>query len=141
MKMTYDFAARLMNDFFLLACYANGRLPETDEEISTTEQYARDMFLGLTEDWEEVMGEEWEIEEPNSEEEEWCCCDNPNCPDCIGTLDDEPEDECPWDEADCEECNDPECPLNFQYVKTGETDIEELKEAFDRLVRAFSKGV
>lgn len=111
MKMNFSFANRLMNDFFLLACYANGGMPETAEEIADAEQWARDTFLAITSIWEEEMGEEWEIEMDEEEEEEEEC--GGTCPCCYDDEDnlwseEEWEKDCPCchEDCDCGECED-----------------------------------
>lgn len=107
MKMNFSFASRLMNDFVMLAIMANGRIPETAEEVAETEKYARNTFLALTDFWEEEMGEKWEVELDDDDEEE-VEFDNPNCPKDVGTLEKDDDgcvhiscDETSQEEKDC----------------------------------------
>lgn len=114
MKMNFSFANRLMNDFFLLACYANGGMPETAEEIADTEQWAKDTFLTITSVWEEEMDEEWEIEMDEEEEEEEDECGD-TCPCCYDDEDNLWNEEeynrpSPCDQdCDCGECYCGDC--------------------------------
>lgn len=62
MKMSYEFAKRLMDDLTTLAVLANGWELASPLEIAETEDYARAIFLRLCNDWEEEMREKWEIE-------------------------------------------------------------------------------
>lgn len=61
MKMTQQLANDLMDCLCALAISANGRTPETEEEIAMCQEYAQGVFLSLCEDWEETMGEAWEV--------------------------------------------------------------------------------
>ena len=61
MKMTQALANNLMDCLYSLAVAANGRDPKTEEEITMCQEYAEDTFLRLWEQWEETMGESWEI--------------------------------------------------------------------------------
>lgn len=61
MKMSQTFANALMDALATLAICANGRMPETFEEIEATQCYAQNAYLKLCNEWEEVMGEEWEV--------------------------------------------------------------------------------
>lgn len=62
MKMSYEFAKRLMDDLAMLAVLANGREPASALEIAKTEEYARSTFLRLTTEWEDEKHEKWEID-------------------------------------------------------------------------------
>ena len=61
MRMTQKLANDLMDSLAALAISANGRLPETEEEIKSCERYARETFLRLSEEWEQIIGGTWEI--------------------------------------------------------------------------------
>ena len=61
MRMTQKLANDLMDSLAALAISANGRLPETEEEIKSCERYARKTFLCLSEEWEQIIGGTWEI--------------------------------------------------------------------------------
>ena len=61
MRMTQKLANDLMDSLAALAISANGRLPETEEEIKSCERYAKETFLRLGEEWEQTMGGTWEI--------------------------------------------------------------------------------
>ena len=61
MRMTQKLANDLMDSLAALAISANGRLPETEEEIESCERYARKTFLRLSEEWEHTIGGTWEI--------------------------------------------------------------------------------
>ena len=61
MRMTQKLANDLMDSLAALAISANGRLPETEEEIKSCERYARETFLRLCEEWEQTTGGTWEI--------------------------------------------------------------------------------
>ena len=61
MRMTQKLANDLMDSLAALAISANGRLPETEEEIKSCERYARKTFLRLSEEWEQTTGGTWEI--------------------------------------------------------------------------------
>lgn len=62
MKMSYEFAKRLMDDLAMLAVLANGREPASALEIAETEEYARAIFLQLTTAWEDEKLKKWEID-------------------------------------------------------------------------------
>ena len=61
MRMTQKLANDLMDSLAALAISANGRLPETEEELQSCERYARETFLRLGEEWEQTTGGTWEI--------------------------------------------------------------------------------
>ena len=61
MRMTEKLANDLMDNLAALDISANGRLPETEEELQSCERYVRKTFLRLCEEWEQTMGETWEI--------------------------------------------------------------------------------
>lgn len=61
MKMTQKLANDLMDCLCALAISANGRMPETDEEFEQSQQYAKDTFMTLCDQWEQVTGETWEV--------------------------------------------------------------------------------
>lgn len=61
MRMTQKLANDLMDNLAALNISANGRLPETEEEIKSCERYAKATFLRLCEEWEQTMGGTWEI--------------------------------------------------------------------------------
>jgi hypothetical protein len=62
MKMTNKLATTLMNCLTMVAISANGCLPQTEEDIHLTEEWARNKFTSILEEWEETMEEKWEIE-------------------------------------------------------------------------------
>lgn len=61
MKMTQKLANDLMDCLCALAISANGRIPETEEEFEQCQQYAKDTFMTLCDQWEQVTGETWEV--------------------------------------------------------------------------------
>ena len=61
MRMTQKLANDLMDSLAALDISANGRLPETEEELQSCERYARETFLRLGEEWEDTTGGTWEI--------------------------------------------------------------------------------
>ena len=61
MRMTQKLANDLMDSLAALAISANGRLPETEEEIESCEKYAIKTFLHLSEEWEDTIGGTWEV--------------------------------------------------------------------------------
>ena len=61
MRMTQKLANDLMDSLAALAISANGRLPETEEELQSCERYARETFLRLGEEWEDTIGGTWEV--------------------------------------------------------------------------------
>ena len=61
MRMTQKLANDLMDNLAALNISANGRLPETEEELQSCERYAKTAFLRLCEEWEHAMGGTWEF--------------------------------------------------------------------------------
>ena len=61
MKMTEKLANDLMDNLAALNISANGRLPETEEELQSCERYAKETFTRLCEEWEQTMGGTWEV--------------------------------------------------------------------------------
>lgn len=61
MRMTKKLANDLMDNLAALAISANGRIPETEEEIESCERYAKKTFTRLCEEWEQTMGGIWEV--------------------------------------------------------------------------------
>ena len=61
MRMTQKLANDLMDNLAALDISANGRLPETEEELQSCERYAKETFTRLCEEWEQTMGGTWEI--------------------------------------------------------------------------------
>lgn len=61
MRMTQKLANDLMDNLAALDISANGRLPETEEELQSCERYAKATFLRLCEEWEQTMGGTWEV--------------------------------------------------------------------------------
>lgn len=61
MRMTQKLANDLMDNLAALDISANGRLPETEEELQSCERYARETFLRLCEEWEKTVGGTWEV--------------------------------------------------------------------------------
>ena len=61
MRMTEKLANDLMDNLAALAISANGRLPETEEELQSCERYAKKTFTRLCEEWEQTMGRTWEV--------------------------------------------------------------------------------
>ena len=61
MRMTQKLANDLMDNLAALDISANGRLPETEEELQSCERYAKKTFTRLCEEWEQTMGGTWEI--------------------------------------------------------------------------------
>ena len=61
MRMTQKLANDLMDSLAALAISANGRLPETEEELQSCARYARETFLRLGEEWEDTIGGTWEV--------------------------------------------------------------------------------
>ena len=61
MRMTEKLANDLMDNLAALAISANGRIPETEEELQSCERYAKETFTRLCEEWEQTMGGTWEV--------------------------------------------------------------------------------
>ena len=61
MRVTQKLANDLMDNLVALDISANGRLPETEEELQSCEIYAKTTFLRLCEEWEQAMGGTWEF--------------------------------------------------------------------------------
>ena len=61
MRMTQKLANDLMDNLAALNISANGRLPETEEELQSCERYAKETFTRLCEEWEQTMGGTWEV--------------------------------------------------------------------------------
>lgn len=61
MRMTQKLADDLMDNLAYLAISANGRLPETEEELQTCENYAKKTFIHLCGEWEQTMGGTWKV--------------------------------------------------------------------------------
>ena len=61
MRMTEKLANDLMDNLATLAISANGRIPETEEELQSCERYAKETFTRLCEEWEQTMGGTWEV--------------------------------------------------------------------------------
>ena len=61
MRMTQKLANDLMDNLAALAISANGRIPETEEELQSCERYAKETFTRLCEEWEQTMGGTWEV--------------------------------------------------------------------------------
>ena len=61
MRMTQKLADDLMDNLASLAISANGRLPETEEELQSCENYAKKTFIHLCEEWEKTMEGTWEV--------------------------------------------------------------------------------
>lgn len=61
MRMTEKLANDLMDNLASLAISANGRLPETEEELQSCGRYAKRTFTRLCEEWEQTMGGTWEV--------------------------------------------------------------------------------
>ncbi len=61
MRMTQKLADDLMDSLVALDISANGRLPETEEELQSCGKYAKETFLRLCEEWEQTTGGTWEV--------------------------------------------------------------------------------
>lgn len=61
MRMTQKLADDLMDSLASLAISANGRLPETEEELELCENYAKKTFIYLCGEWEKAMKGTWEV--------------------------------------------------------------------------------
>ena len=61
MRMTQKLANDLMDNLAALAISANGRIPETEEELQSCERYAKKTFTRLCEEWEQTMEGTWEV--------------------------------------------------------------------------------
>ena len=61
MRMTEKLANDLMDNLAALAISANGRIPETEEELQSCERYAKETFTRLCEEWEQTMRGTWEV--------------------------------------------------------------------------------
>ena len=61
MRMTQKLANDLMDNLAALDISANGRLPETEEELQSCERYAKRTFTRLCEEWKQTMGGTWEV--------------------------------------------------------------------------------
>ena len=51
----------LMDSLAALAISANGRLPVSEEELQSCGRYAKETFLRLCEEWEQITGGTWEV--------------------------------------------------------------------------------
>lgn len=75
MKMTFKCADKLITALACVAISANGGCPVdengepnmTEEQLEKVNEYAKRKFVEICEEWEELTGEEWEIEAPPSE--------------------------------------------------------------------------
>ena len=75
MKMTFKCADELMTALACVAISANGGCPTdengepsfTADQLEAVNGYARRKFVEICEEWEDEMGEAWEIEAPPSE--------------------------------------------------------------------------
>ena len=61
MRMTEKLANDLMDNLAALDISANGRLPETEEELQSCEEYAKRTFTRLCKEWEHTMEGTWEV--------------------------------------------------------------------------------
>ena len=61
MKISQTLVNDLLDCLCALAVAANGRAPETEEEKAMCQEYAKGTFLSLCEEWEETMGESWDV--------------------------------------------------------------------------------
>ena len=61
MRMTQKLANDLMDSLAALDISANGRLPVSEEELQSCGRYAKETFLRLCEEWENIIGGTWEI--------------------------------------------------------------------------------
>ena len=61
MRITEKLADDLMDNLAYLAISANGRLPETEEELELCENYAKNTFIHLCGEWEKTMKGTWEV--------------------------------------------------------------------------------
>ena len=61
MRMTEKLANDLMDNLAVLAISANGRIPETEEELQSCVMYAKKTFTRLCEEWEHTMEGTWEV--------------------------------------------------------------------------------
>ena len=61
MRMTQKLANDLMDSLAALAISANGRLPVSEVELQSCGRYAKETFLRLSEEWEQIIGGTWEI--------------------------------------------------------------------------------
>ena len=61
MRMTQKLANDLMDSLAALEISANGRLPVSEEELQSCGRYAKETFLRLCEEWEQIIGGTWEI--------------------------------------------------------------------------------
>lgn len=73
MKMTNKLANNLMDCLVCVAISANGGCPMDEhgkpclskEQMEVIDTYAQDTFCSILGRWEDLMGEEWEIEDPD----------------------------------------------------------------------------
>lgn len=78
MKMTNKLANTLMDTLVCVAISANGgakvdedgNIIVTDEDFQQVIKYARKTFDEILTPWEKLMGEDWEIEEGDDDEDE-----------------------------------------------------------------------
>ena len=76
MKMTSKLANTLMDCLACVAISANGGVEvdkngnpiTTEEQMQKVSEYAQKTFVDILAPWEELMGEDWEIEEDEDEE-------------------------------------------------------------------------
>lgn len=77
MKMTNKLANDLMDCLACVAISANGGCPMdehgepciSEEQMEAVNTYAREAFCAILGQWEDLTGEEWEIEEADEPEE------------------------------------------------------------------------
>lgn len=78
MRMTNKLANTLMDTLACVAISANGgakvdedgNIIVTDEDLQNVAEYVRKTFHAILAPWEDLMGEEWEIEEGDDDEGE-----------------------------------------------------------------------
>ena len=75
MRMTFKCANELMTALACVAISANGGCPVDEngepnlsaEQLEAVNAYAKSKFVEICEEWEELIGEKWEIEAPLTE--------------------------------------------------------------------------
>lgn len=64
--MTWKLAETLLDALCCVAISADGGYDENETDCEGAQEYARKKFIEILEQWEQVYGFKWEIEEPTS---------------------------------------------------------------------------
>lgn len=61
MTMTKKLAQSLMDDLVALAISANEDLSRNEEGVKLAEEYAKETFISLCDEWTSITGKDWRI--------------------------------------------------------------------------------